>query len=243
MTEQYLQAHGYDVDKRAGMGSVVLRKAQLNGQVDLYWEYTGTSLITYNDVEERLGPEETYQRVEELDAEKGLVWLEASEANNTYALAMQEEDAAERGIESLSDLAEAINGGEALTVAVNAECRRPPGRVQADAAGVWLPPAPRRYQAHGLRADLLRAQGGSGGRGPGLCHRRTHPRLQLPRTGGRHATISLLRPHPGRAPGHPGRQPGARRADERPVGAARRRHHGRAQRPRGRGQGEHRAGG
>ncbi|WP_440995208.1 glycine betaine ABC transporter substrate-binding protein [Arhodomonas sp. SL1] len=121
MTTKYLDAHGYDVDKRDGMGSVVLRKAQVNGQVDLYWEYTGTSLITYNDVEERLGPEETYQRVKELDAEKGLVWLEPSEANNTYALAMQEEDAAERGIESLSDLADAINGGEALTVAVNAE--------------------------------------------------------------------------------------------------------------------------
>ncbi|MDX1467040.1 MAG: glycine betaine ABC transporter substrate-binding protein, partial [Halomonas sp.] len=92
-----------------------------NGQIDLYWEYTGTSLINYNDVTERLSPEETYSRVKELDAEKGLVWLEPSEANNTYALAMREDDAEERGIATLSDLAQAVNDGEELTFALNAE--------------------------------------------------------------------------------------------------------------------------
>ncbi|MGM0537332.1 MAG: glycine betaine ABC transporter substrate-binding protein [Pseudomonadota bacterium] len=121
MTAQYLDALGYDVEKRAGMGSAVLRQAQENGQLDLYWEYTGTSLINYNDITERLGPDETYERVKELDAEKGLVWLEPSDANNTYALAMREDDAEERGITSLSDLAEAVNDGEELTFALNAE--------------------------------------------------------------------------------------------------------------------------
>lgn len=121
MTDEYLSAHGFDVDKRAGMGSTVLRRAQENGQVDLYWEYTGTSLITYNDVEERLSPEETYQRVKELDAEKGLVWLNPSEANNTYALAMKQSKAEEMGIRSLSDLADAMNDEADLSLAVNAE--------------------------------------------------------------------------------------------------------------------------
>ncbi|WFM72483.1 glycine betaine ABC transporter substrate-binding protein [Halomonas sp. CKK8] len=121
MTTQYLEGLGYDVENRSGMGSAVLRQAQENGQIDLYWEYTGTSLINYNDVTERLGPEETYERVKELDAEKGLVWLEPSAANNTYALAMREADAEERGIASLSDLAQAVNDGEELTFALNAE--------------------------------------------------------------------------------------------------------------------------
>ena len=31
----------------------VLREAQLNDQVDLYWEYTGTSLVTYNNKESK----------------------------------------------------------------------------------------------------------------------------------------------------------------------------------------------
>ncbi|MBB3232701.1 glycine betaine ABC transporter substrate-binding protein [Halomonas stenophila] len=122
MTTQYLEGLGYDVESRAGMGSAVLRQAQENGQIDLYWEYTGTSLINYNDVTESLSPEETYQRVKELDGEKGLVWLEPSEANNTYALAMREETVEETGIDNLSKLAEAVNDGdEELTFALNAE--------------------------------------------------------------------------------------------------------------------------
>lgn len=121
MTTQYLDGLGYDVDNRSGMGSAILRQAQENGQIDLYWEYTGTSLINYNDISERLTPEETYQRVKELDAEKGLTWLAPSDANNTYALAMHEEDAQARGIATLSDLAAAVNAGEELTFALNAE--------------------------------------------------------------------------------------------------------------------------
>ncbi|WP_192036705.1 glycine betaine ABC transporter substrate-binding protein [Halomonas sp. YLGW01] len=121
MTSQYLDGLGYDVEQRSGMGSAVLRQAQENGQIDLYWEYTGTSLINYNDVTERLSPEETYARVKELDAEKGLVWLAPSDANNTYALAMREDDAQERGIATLSDLAQAVNDDEGLTFALNAE--------------------------------------------------------------------------------------------------------------------------
>ncbi len=121
MTSQYLTGLDYDVDTRAGMGSAVLRQAQENGQIDLYWEYTGTSLINYNDVSEKLSPEDTYQRVKELDAEKGLVWLAPSAANNTYALAMRADDAAERGIETLSDLADAVNADEALSFGLNAE--------------------------------------------------------------------------------------------------------------------------
>ncbi|MDA5564977.1 glycine betaine ABC transporter substrate-binding protein [Cobetia sp. cqz5-12] len=121
MTGQYLESLGYDVEERSGMGSAVLRQAQENGQIDLYWEYTGTSLINYNDVSERLSPEDTYARVKELDAEKGLVWLEPSAANNTYALAMRESDAQERGIASLSDLAQAVNDDKGLSFALNAE--------------------------------------------------------------------------------------------------------------------------
>ncbi|OLO10343.1 glycine/betaine ABC transporter substrate-binding protein [Chromohalobacter japonicus] len=122
MTTQYLEGLGYDVDKRAGLGSAVLRQAQENGQVDLYWEYTGTSLINYNDESaEGLTVDETYQKVKELDAEKGLVWLEPSDANNTYALAMREASVEETGITSLSDLAQAVNDEQGLTFAMNAE--------------------------------------------------------------------------------------------------------------------------
>lgn len=121
MTARLLQAKGYEVDKRAGMGSAVLRQAQEQGQVDVYWEYTGTSLINYNKINDRMSPQETYDKVKELDAKQGLVWLEPSKANNTYALAMNQKEAEEMGIQTISDLAKAINEGKALTLASNAE--------------------------------------------------------------------------------------------------------------------------
>jgi len=128
ITRQALENEGFDVDDRTGMGSVVLRQAQENGQVDLYWEYTGTALITYNKIEEPLSPQETYDTVKKLDAEKGIVWLEPSQANNTYALAMRRADAKEKGINSISDLADYINAGNSLSFATNAEfAGRPDG--------------------------------------------------------------------------------------------------------------------
>lgn len=135
MTAQLLEAKGFSVDRKAGMGSAVLRQAQESGQVDLYWEYTGTSLITYNKVTERLPADATYARVKELDAAKGLTWLTPSRANNTYALAMNRAVAQKLGIATLSDLGKAVNGGGKLSFASNAEFySRPDGLKPLQAA-------------------------------------------------------------------------------------------------------------
>jgi osmoprotectant transport system substrate-binding protein len=151
MTAQLLEANGFNVDNRAGMGSAVVRQAMENGQVDVYWEYTGTSLITYNGIEEKLGPQETYDRVKELDAEKGIVWLEPSDANNTYALAMRRDQAEELGISTLSQLAERINTQNDLTLASNAEWyARPDG----------LRPLQEHYGFQLSRSDVKRMDSG-----------------------------------------------------------------------------------
>src|SRR3954467_8150187 len=121
MTAQLLQAKGFKPDVKAGMGSAVLRQAQESGQIDVYWEYTGTSLITYNKINERMSPADTYAKVKELDAAKGLVWLNASKANNTYSLAMNQDDAKKQGIATISDLARKVKEGAKLTFASNAE--------------------------------------------------------------------------------------------------------------------------
>ena len=121
MTSQLLQAKGFKPEIKSGMGSAVLRQAQENGQIDVCWEYTGTSLITYNKVTEKLSMADTYKRVKDLDAAKGLVWLNPSKANNTYALAMNSDDAKKQGIASISDLATKVKGGSKLTFASSAE--------------------------------------------------------------------------------------------------------------------------
>jgi osmoprotectant transport system substrate-binding protein len=90
LTAEYLKTKGYDVQITSGLGSNIARSAQETGQLDLLWEYTGVSLVSYNHVNEKLDSEATYQRVKTLDAQKGLVWLSPSKFNNTYALAFPE---------------------------------------------------------------------------------------------------------------------------------------------------------
>ena len=128
MTSQLLEAKGFDVDKKNGMGSTVLRKAQVHGQIDLYWEYTGTSLITYNKVKEKLTSSEVYERVKKLDKEVGLVWLNPSKANNTYAFAMRLSDKNKYNISTISDYAKAMNAKVKIKTGLNSEfSARPDG--------------------------------------------------------------------------------------------------------------------
>lgn len=104
MTTQYLKAKGIDATLTSGLGSTLMRQAMESGQLDVVWDYTGTALIVFNKVEEKLDGPESYKRVKALDAAKGLVWLDSSQVNNTYAFAMPKERAGD--IRTLSAYAE-----------------------------------------------------------------------------------------------------------------------------------------
>jgi len=95
ITAQYLRSKGYDAQITGGLGSTLARSAHETGQLDLLWEYTGVSLVSYNHVTEKLDSAQSYARVKELDAKKGLVWLEPSKFSNTFALALPEKVARE----------------------------------------------------------------------------------------------------------------------------------------------------
>ena len=130
MTSQLLREKGYVVTTRSGRASTGIRLEQESGLVDIYWEYTGTSLRIFNNVREKLAPDEAYRRVKDLDAAKGLVWLSPSKVNNTYALAMRETDAEARGISSISDLAADVRKGRRHALACTTEFFiRPDGLV------------------------------------------------------------------------------------------------------------------
>jgi osmoprotectant transport system substrate-binding protein len=122
MTVALLKAKGFTPERKAGMGSAAVRSALENGQVDVYWEYTGTGLGVFNKITDKFNSaEEAYRKIKEVDAAKGIVWLNMSAVNNTYGFAMNRDEAQKRGIVSVSDLAKAINGGAKLTFASNAE--------------------------------------------------------------------------------------------------------------------------
>jgi glycine betaine/choline ABC-type transport system substrate-binding protein len=118
-----LEAAGFEVDDQVGLGgTAVNREALLAGEIDLYWEYTGTAWIAHLGHEDPItDPQECYDMVKAEDAGNGLVWLEMAPFNNTYTLMMKQTVGEELGIESVSDLAEYINGGGDASLCINQE--------------------------------------------------------------------------------------------------------------------------
>lgn len=114
---------GYEVQDETNLGgTAVAREALENGDIDLYWEYTGTAWITFMGYEEVItDSQEAYDRVKEEDAEIGLVWLDMAPFDNTYTQMMKQEVGGETGIQSISDLAEYINGGGDASLCTNQE--------------------------------------------------------------------------------------------------------------------------
>jgi osmoprotectant transport system substrate-binding protein len=121
MTSQLLTSKGFQVETRSGYDTTRLRQAHQAGVVQICWEYTGTSLRVMNNITAPLTSAETYARVKELDAQKGLVWLKPSQVNNSYALAMRRTDATQKGISTISDLAATVASGERAVFATNPE--------------------------------------------------------------------------------------------------------------------------
>ncbi len=107
ITIQVLEDAGATVEDQTGLvGSTTVREALLSGEIDMYWEYTGTGWITHlGNTEPVVGSEEQFEAVAEADAANDVKWLEPAPFNNTYAIAMASEESEESGISSLSDMA------------------------------------------------------------------------------------------------------------------------------------------
>lgn len=108
ITATYLAAAGADVTDLTGApGSASSRQAQLNGDADILWEYTGTGWVNYhNETETISDPKELWQKVHDIELkENQLVWLPPANFNDTYAFAASTPTAKRLGVESLSDVA------------------------------------------------------------------------------------------------------------------------------------------
>lgn len=109
LTVLYLQKKGFPVQPKTNIAAVISRNAMVNNQIDITWEYTGTSLIIFNKIDKRMTPQESYDTVKRLDAKLGLVWLNPADMNNTYAFAMQRERAEKENITTLSQMVERMD--------------------------------------------------------------------------------------------------------------------------------------
>ena len=107
ITGYLLAAHGATfTDKTNIKGSVNTRTALENGQIDMYWEYTGTAWITYQkNTKPVADPADQYNQVKAADAKNGIAWLNAAPMNDTYAFATRAGQADKLNAHSLSDLA------------------------------------------------------------------------------------------------------------------------------------------
>ncbi|WFN94829.1 glycine betaine ABC transporter substrate-binding protein [Gordonia sp. LUNF6] len=107
-------------------GSNSARDAMAAGQVDVTIEYTGTGWINYLGNEQPI-PDSTkqFEAVRDADlAKNGIVWIDPAPMDNTYALAVNQENAAKTGVKTISDYAALVKKDPAAaTTCVETEFR------------------------------------------------------------------------------------------------------------------------
>lgn len=100
-----------------GGGTANIHPALLNGEIDIYPEYTGTAWMFVLKNDKSLNSQEIYEKLKEQYEEKyDLQWLGLLGFNNTFALAVREDIARDMNLETYSDLAtvshKLVFGGE-----------------------------------------------------------------------------------------------------------------------------------
>jgi osmoprotectant transport system substrate-binding protein len=126
ITLQVLENAGATVNDQIGLaGSVAARKAMESGEIDMYWEYTGTGWITYlghtDPIPDR---QKQFEAVAKEDLkENDIKWLSPpAPANNTYTMAVRSEAYDELGVKKLSDFKQLVEENpEEATVCVGTE--------------------------------------------------------------------------------------------------------------------------
>jgi osmoprotectant transport system substrate-binding protein len=126
ITLQALEAAGATVNDQTGLaGSVAAREALESGEIDMYWEYTGTGWITYlGHTDPVPGRQEQFEAVAKEDLEKNdIKWLAPpAPANNTYAFAVRSEAYEDLGVKTISDFKQLIEENpEEATICVGTE--------------------------------------------------------------------------------------------------------------------------
>ncbi len=88
-----------------GGGTANIHPAMINGEIDIYPEYTGTGWLFVLKQELINDPDKLYEENKALyESEYGLIWLGRYGFNNTYALAMPKTLAEQWGVETYMDL-------------------------------------------------------------------------------------------------------------------------------------------
>lgn len=121
MSIQVLESHGYEVDDKTEIGgTAIVRQALEEGEIDIYWEYTGTAWFTHFGESDVIDPAAMETQVREIDAANNITWLQPAGFNNTYTLMIQQENEATIG-STLSELAAYVLTNPDTVVCINEE--------------------------------------------------------------------------------------------------------------------------
>lgn len=100
-----LEAAGYAVEYRDGLGSAVVHSAVASSSIDISVDYTGTIWTNYLNRKDNPGREAMYETIRGWEwRQNGVKVLGRLGFENAYAFAMREDRARELGVTSLSDL-------------------------------------------------------------------------------------------------------------------------------------------
>ena len=106
IVKQFILANGGKVvDKTNIKGSTTTREAMVKGDINMYWEYTGTAWLVYQkQTDVNIAPDALYTKVVAGDKAAKVTWLPMTSFNDTYAWAVTKANAAKYGIKTYSDL-------------------------------------------------------------------------------------------------------------------------------------------
>jgi osmoprotectant transport system permease protein len=107
MFAQLLEARGFQVDRRPGLGATEIAfNALRTSAIDVYPEYTGTGLLAILGEQPSSDPRAVYQQVSrEFRRRYNVRWLAPLGFQNTYAVAVRRATAEQLKLANLSDLA------------------------------------------------------------------------------------------------------------------------------------------
>jgi len=103
---QTLERQGFAVQRRMNLGgTLICDRALLNGDLDVYVEYTGTALTAVFHQPIRADSSSVFAAVRDLYARTGRTLLPPLGFNNTFAILVRGTDARSRGLKTIEDAA------------------------------------------------------------------------------------------------------------------------------------------
>ena len=132
---QALRAKGIQTVDRIQLGATaIVRQALIEGQIDIYPEYTGNAAFFFGQQNLPVwkDPAAAYETARTLDLKaNNLVWLAPASADNTWAIAVRTDIAEAHGLKTMTDFGRYVAGGGPIKLAASSEFVTAPAALPA----------------------------------------------------------------------------------------------------------------